>query len=277
MPVFGLPAIFEDGYRDVNDKPIVALGSCFVSNVDDVLISYVRFSEDVEEGDAVRIKYDHYTKTNLSPETSGGSDFPAAGSQKISEHDATYLTSLSGFPEEPTLRDYAMIRIIGGTGEGQEGYITHYTNKVLNIRWYDTDDGTLKTALDATSDYTIWAPWYVERAYSDAINATEGTVSGIVLARTAKKDQYGFVGVEGDFRVQVYTAVDAGDILIPSPFHRGEGERPAAADVIPPYATVHTAGAADSLVRATVYARKISIVEEIAESQIRGFPRPEAV
>lgn len=277
MPVFGIPTIFEDDYRDIHDKPIVALGGCFVSNVDDIVMTHVRFSEDVTEGDAVRIKYDHYTKSNISPETSGGSDYPAAGSQKISENDATYLTSLAGLPPEPSLRDYAKIAITGGTGAGQRGYITHYTNKVLNIRWYDTDDGTLKTALGATSDYAIYAPWYVERAFSDAANATEGTVNGIVLARSAKKDQYGFVGVEGDFPVKVDVAVDAGDILIPDlTADQGEGVVPDASDVIPPYATVHHAGAAGSLVEATVYCRKISIVREIAESLIRGTPRPEA-
>ena len=278
MPVFGIPTIFEDDYRDVHDEPIVALGGCFVSNVDEVAISFVRFSEDVKEGDAVRTKYDHYTKTNLSPETSGGSDYPAAGSQKISEHNAAYLTSLAGIPEEPTLRDYAKIAITGGTGAGQRGYITHYTNKVLNIRWYDTDDGTLKTALGATTDYAIYAPWYVERAFSDGSNATEGTVNGIVLARSAKKDQYGFIGVEGDFPVKVTGTVDAGDILIPAlTAEQGEGDVPDAADVIGAYATVHHAGAANALVEATVYCKKISIVREIAESLVRGTPRPEAV
>ncbi|MXZ00207.1 hypothetical protein F4Y93_05990 [Candidatus Poribacteria bacterium] len=278
MPVFGVPTIFEGPYKDVFDDPIVALGGCFMSNVDDVLMSYVRFSEDVEEGDAIRIKYDHYTKSNISPETSGGSDYPAAGSQKISENDATYLTSLSGLPPEPTFRDYAKIAITGGTGAGQRGYITHYTNKVLNIRWYDTDDGTLETALGSDSDYAIYAPWYVERGFSDASNATEGTVNGIVLARSAKANQYGFVGVEGDFPVKVSAAVDAGDILIPAlTAEQGEGVVPDASDVPPPYATVHHAGAANALVEATVYCRKISIVREIAESLVRGFARPDAV
>ena len=278
MPVFGLPTIFEDGYRDLHDEPKVALGGCFVSNVDDVKLSYVRFSEDVEEGDTVRTKFDHYTKTNLSPQTSGGSVYAPAGTQRIKEHDATYKTSLAGIPEEPTLRDYAKIAITDGTGAGQRGYITHYTDKVLNIRWYDTDDGTLKTALDETSDYAIWAPWYVERAFSDAAAATTGIVNGVVLARSAKKDQYGFIGVEGDFPVQVNVAVEAGDFLIPAlTTDQGEGEKLAAADVVPPYATVHHTGAANALVEATVYCKPISIVREIAESRIAGTPRPEAV
>ena len=282
MPVFGLPVIFEKGYRDVHEKPRVTLAGCYVSNTDDVKLSYIRFAEDMAEGDTVRIKYNHYTKTDLSPKTSGGSDFPAAGSQVISEHDATYLASLNGsdekeLPPEPTLRDYAKIAITGGAGAGQRGYITHYTDKVLNIRWYDTEDGTLETALTATSDYAIYAPWYVERAFSDAASATEGTVNGIVLARSVKKGEYGFVGVEGDFPVQVNVAVDAGDLLIPGlTANQGEGEVLTAEDTPPPYATVHHAGAADSLVEATVYCKPVSIVREVAESLIRGFDRPEA-
>lgn len=277
MPIFGLPSIFEEGYKTLHDAPKQDLGSCYVMNTDDTTLVYVRFAEDVQEGDAVRMKFNHYEKSNLSPQADGGSVYAPAGSQKITEHDATYETSLAGIPKEPTLRDYALIRVVGGTGAGQEGYITHYTNKVLNIRWYDQDDGTLKTALDATSDYAVWAPWYVERAYSNAAAATIGPVNGIVLTRSAKKDQYGLIGVEGNFRVRVDEAVAAGDILIPDlTANQGQGVKPGADDTVQPYATVHATAAADSLVRATVYAQKISIVEEIAESQVRGFERPEA-
>lgn len=282
MPVFGLPSIFEEGYKTLHDAPQQALGSCYILNTDDVELSYVRFSEDVKEGDCVRTKFNHYTNTDMSPETSGGSDFPAAGSQKITENDATYLTSLAGIPEEPTLRDHAKISIVGGTGAGQRGYITHYTNKVLNIRWYDTDDGTLKTALDATSDYAIWAPWYVERAFSNADPATEGAVvNGIVLA-DAKKDQYGLIGVIGDFPVKVSEDVAAGDFLIPDvTANQGQGRVKLENDVMQAYATVNHAldvsAATDDLVEATVFCKRISVVRQIAESLIRGTPRPDAV
>ncbi len=286
MPIFGVPTIFEGPYKDVHDKPIVALGGCFVSNVDDVIMSFVRFSEDVKEGDAIRTK--HILGTTMP--VFAASQIVAAGTQKIEIAAGGLKTALAGIPEEPTLRDYAKIAITGGDGAGQRGYITHYTDTVLNMRWYDKNDGTLKTAIGhqgnsgitATSTLVIWAPWYVERAFSDAANATEGTVNGIVLARSAKKDQYGFVGVEGDFPVRVNVDVDAGDILIPAlTAAQGEGTVPDASDVPPPYATVHHAldvsAASDDLVEATVYCRKISIVREIAESLVRGTPRPEAV
>ena len=282
MPIFGLPSIFEEGYKTLHDEPKQALGSCYVSNTDDTALVYVRFSEDVEEGDSVQMKSTLYTKTNLSPQTDGGSVYAPAGSQKITEHDATYLTDLAGLPPEPTLRDYAYIHITSGTGVGQEGYITNYTDKVLNIHWYDTDDGTLKTALDETSDYIIWAPWYQKKANANSASAAQAPVNGVVLARRAKKDQYGLIGVEGDFRVKVQEAVLAGDVLIPvvTLANAGENHKADAADVPNAFATVqvHANPLADEtvLARSTVYAEKISIVEEIAESQIRSFDRPAA-
>jgi len=274
MPVFGLPSIFEDGYKTIHDDPQQALGSCYVMNTDDVKLSYVRFSEDVRVGDAVRTKYDHYTGDI--------SEAVAVGTQKI--EGSSFKTNLAGIPEEPTLRDYAKISIVDGPGAGQQGYITHYTDTVLNIRWYNTDDGALKTPLTTGSDYAIWAPWYVERAFSDAVNATKGTVNGIVIAG-AKKDQYGLIAVEGDFPVQVNMDVNAGDLLIPGlTANQGEGDILSGADAPPPYATVnHSLDLSDvasgelHLVEATVYCKPISIVREIAESLIRGTPRPEAV
>lgn len=279
MPVFGLPAIFEEGEKTIHDKPQMALGACFGSNTDDTMLTYVRFAENVQEGDVMRTKLDHYTKSNLSPKTNGGTDFPAAGSQVISEHDANYLTSLAGIPPEPNKRDYAIIAITGGTGAGQRGYITHYTNKVLNIRWYDTDDGTLKTALAADSDYVIYAPWYFAEATANADAAARASVNGIVLARSALKDQYGLVGVEGNFPVVVGEDVVAGDVLIPGHVSatRGEAMKASAADVPRAFATAQHAGPANNLVECTVYCEKISIVREMAEGLIRGFDRPEAV
>ena len=282
MPIFGLPAIFEEGYKTLHDDPKQALGSCYVSNSDDTALVYVRFAENATEGDSVQLKSTLYAKTNLSPQESGGSGYAPAGSQKITEHDAAYLTSLDGLPPEPTLRDYAYIHITSGTGVGQEGYITNYTDKVLNIRWYDTDDGTLKTALDATSDYIVWAPWFMAKANANDANALRAPVNGVVLTESAKKHQYGLIGVTGDFRVKVNEAVLAGDVLIPvvTPGNAGENHKATAADVPNGFATVQAhanpAASATVLVRSTVYAEKISIVEEIAEGLIRSFSRPEA-
>lgn len=307
MPVFGLPAFLEKGYRDVFDEPKVALGGCFVSNVDDVLISYVRFAEDVKEGDLIQTKYNHFAPADDAAGSfrNANDEIIAAGTQKVEITGAAFKTSLAGFPEEPTLRDYAIIAIRAGDGAGQRGYITHYTDTVLNVRWYDTDDGTLKTAIGnsgnsgitATSLFSIYAPWYVRKAVSNATglngankNATRGTVNGVVLARSAKKDQYGFVGVEGDFPVKVGEDVAAGDVLVPGvgtgagigyKITRPDADSTADGDAIPPFATVNHAldvsASSDDLVEATVYCRKLSIVREIAESLIEGTPRPEAV
>ncbi len=282
MPVFGLPAIFEEGEKTIHDKPQMALGSCFGSNTDDTMLTYVKFSEAVAEGDVMRMKPNHYSKTNLSPATAGQSDFPVAGSQIITENDANYLTTLgngdTGLLPEPNLRGYAKIAIIDGAGAGQRGYITHYTNKVLNIRWYDTDDGTLKTALDGTSDYVVYAPWFLDKAFADNAAARAGSVNGIVLAREAEANKYGLVGVRGSFPVRVQDPVVAGDVLVPSVIAtKGRAARAGADDIPSTFATCQHNGASGSLVECTVYCEQISIVREIAESLIPGTPRPEAV
>ena len=134
--IFGLPAIFEKGFRDLHDEPQATLGECYMSNTDGRVMTYIRYAEDVEEGDAMKVKAAVLLKSNMSPKTSGGSDYPAAGSITIQEHDAAYLTSLAGVPPESPRRAFAKIAIHSGTGAGQRGYITHYTDKVLNIRWY---------------------------------------------------------------------------------------------------------------------------------------------
>ena len=278
MPIFGLPAIFEKGVGDVHDEPQMALGGCYISNTDDAIYTYVRFAEDVQQGAAMQTKYNHYSKQNLSPQTNGGTVYAPAGSREITEYNATYLTSLAGFPTEPTHRDYARIRVQSGAGIGQEGYITNYTDTVLKIGWYDSDDGTLKTALDGTSDYLVWAPWYMQEARSDAAAARIAAVNGVVIAESAKKDQYGFVGVEGDFPVLVNAVLTAGDPLIPDVIaNKGKGTLPDAADIVNTYATVQSnTTAANTLVTATVYAQRISQVKQIAEGLVRGFPVPDA-
>ena len=274
--ITALPGTFEEGYRSVHREPQEALGECWHSNDLNIMTSYVRFSEDVDIGDAVRTKFNLYSKTNLSPQESGGSVYAPAGSMQIIEHDANYLTSLDGIPPRPSYRDMSEIHIVGGTGVGQHGIIDIYSDKVLNVLWYSDDDATkgkytdglLTTALDATSDYVITAPWYVEKAIG-------GVVNGVVITK-AKAKEYALVITSGRDFVKVQEAVTAGQTVYPAAASadEGEGEVPTAVPLFPAYATVEHAGAAESLVRANIYAQPISIVAELPRQQVRGFPRP---
>jgi len=292
--ITALPGTFEEGYRSVHDTPQMALGEHWHSNDLAIDTSYVRFAEDVKLGDAVRTKYGLYAKSNISPKTSGGSDYPAAKSTTIEENDATYLTSLAGVPPQPEYRDFAEIAITGGTGVGQHGIIQDYSNKLLNILWYSDDsstkgaytDGLLTTALGSDTDYVVTAPWYVEKCDGP------GIVNGIVLAN-AKKDQYGLILRRGTYLVKVGEAVTAGQRLYVDSENtdtdsEGEGFVPAfrtnsvsnlQADIVSKllvghYATALHAGAANALVRAYIACTPISIVPELPRAQARAFPRP---
>jgi len=280
--ITALPKTFEDGLRSIHKEPEMPLGEVFHSTDENLYATYVRFSEAVEVGETVRTKYGHYVKSNLSPQESGGSVYAPVGSTLITEHDATYLTSLAGMPPDPEYRDYGEIAIHGGTGAGQHGVIKTYTNKILNILWYSNDsakntqgkytNGKLTTALDATSDYTITAPWYVEKV--DAA-AGVGTVNGVVLARAAK-DEYGLIIYCGTDFIKPQEAVTAGQTLYAyvGASDDGEGEQPSAVPLFDSYATVLHAGAADSLVRAQIRCQPIGIVPDLPEGQDRGFDRP---
>lgn len=286
--ITALPGTFEEGIRSIHKEPEMALGEYYHSNDLNIHTTYVRFAEDVKVGDAVRTKYGLYSKTNMSPTVSGGSAYAAKGSMQITEHDATYLTSLAGVPPKPDFRDYAEIAIYGGTGAGQHGVIQDYSNKILNILWYSDAaatkgvfvNGQLTTALGSDTDYVITAPWYVEKADGP------GIVNGVVLAN-AKKDDYGLIIWCGTDFVKAGEAVTAGQSLYVDSAgtdanSEGKGYTPGPSNIagvlaqlsMNPYATALHAGAADALVRAYIECTPISIVPELPRQQVRGFERP---
>ena len=293
--ITALPKTFEYGYQTVHDTPQMALGEYWHSNDLNIHTSYVRFGEDVEIGEAVRSRFSLYSKTNLSPMVSGGSVYAAAGTMQIEEHDAAYLTSLAdgltehpALPSKPDYRDYAEIAIVGGTGEGQRGIITDFSDKILNILWYSDaagekgkyTTGQLTTALAGDSDYVISAPWYVVKCDGP------GVVNGVVVAK-AKKGQYGLVIWCGTDFVFVGEQVAAGDMLYVDPqnssaYSAGKGYTPEGTTVANafsrlnarPYATALYAGDQTSLIRSHIHCTPISVMPELPRQQVRGFEHP---
>lgn len=76
----------------------------------------------------------------------------AAGSDLITDTGSTFETDgvLTGM----------MISVHGGTGLGQFGIVLEVQSEtVLRIQWLSSGDGKLDTALDTTSDLTVFAPW----------------------------------------------------------------------------------------------------------------------
>ena len=272
---FSLPKEFGKGVKDVHSDPFTELGVKYMSHGDDNLYRYVRFSEDFVQGQQVQTKPSIYSKTNLSPQTSGGSVYAPAGTRKITEHDATYLTSLAGLPsgEVPFLA-HGIIAIVGGAGAGQSGVIQSYSNTTMNIDWYEAGQA-LKTALDATSDYIIYAPWYVQEADAD----DSGSVNGVVVSESAKKDEYGFVIENGRERVRAAVALAAGASLSPgdATAEEGEAEPILAADAYDAFATAEYVAAAGSLVWCNIYCKPISQIMFPPEALISAFPPAEAV
>jgi hypothetical protein len=276
-----LPKEFGKGVRDVHNEPFMNVGECYMRHRTDNLYRYVRFTEDVAEGHAMASHLELYEKTNLSPQVDGGSVYAPAGTRKITEHDATYLDSLDGLPAgEVPFFAHGVIVITGGAGIGQSGVIQSYSDKTMNIDWYE-EGQALKTALTGTSDYVVYAPWLVRRTHQDY----GGSVNGVVVAETAKKGEYGFLLERGRGRVYIENAVERGDSLTVSTAvteegpteDTGEAEEIAAGDVQDAFATVETPAADDSLAWCQVYCKPMSVVELPPEALISAFPAAEAI
>lgn len=84
----------------------------------------------------------------------------AADTQTFTDTGATYVTN------GVTANMY--LSIDDATGEGQLALIKSVTSETeLEVEWITSDDGKLDTALSTDTDYTIFAPWFVELATTD--------------------------------------------------------------------------------------------------------------
>ena len=275
-----LPKEFGKGVKDVHNEPFMKLGETYKQHVTDNLYRYVRFAEDVTEGMPIRMKYVVHERTNLAPQVSGGSVYAPVGSRKITEHDAGYLSSLEGLPSgEVPFFAHGMIVVVSGAGDGQSGMIQSYSNQTMNIDWYEKGQA-LKTALNGTSDYIVYAPWLVEQA--DALVGSEryGAVNGVVVAESAKALDYGFVIENGRERVRIASGtVLKGVALKPgdTAAEEGEGEPITSSDVFDAFATTEHDGSQHHLVWCSIYCKPISQIMVPPEALESAFPPAEAI
>ena len=110
---------------------------------------------------------------------------------------------------DPSSRAYAMLQVFSGAGHGQLGVITDYNEHEMTVRW-DTEDGTLGTALTTASDLEWVAPWLMEET-----DAVDEEINGFAQL-AATKGQYGLILEEGLGKVLGVAAVAAGDQLVSS-------------------------------------------------------------
>ena len=272
--IFALDQTSEKGFREIHDEPAHRLMEEWYSTRMNKMLYYVKFAENVVEGQAVRTRFTVYAKSNISPMTAGGSDYPAAGSSDIIENDANYLSSLAGLNPQPTMHDYPIIAITSGAGEGQQGYIESYSNKKLLVKWYE-EGGNLRTALGATTDYVIYAPWYVELA-DTAAQSGGGGVNGVAVTN-ANAGQYGWIINRGRGRVllgaDLTTAVSIGIQVKPGTGGAAGRAIPiAAADTFNAFATIEHLGATGNLVQASIHCSPLSIIDDVPEEFISAHP-----
>ena len=193
------------------------LGQCYWNEDDQQKLRYVRFAEAVKEGASLTTKLPMGTEDNIAA-------VAPVGSTKVTVLASTVVAAASlltaesklGFiDKDPTTREYdydpssrahAIVHVHTGTGADQFGVITDYNTHDITVRW-DTEDGTLETALALDSDLTWVAPWLMEET-----DASTEEINGFAQL-AATKGQYGLILEEGLGKVLVATGTLAGQEL----------------------------------------------------------------
>jgi len=157
--LFSLPRADDDGVLGVHDEPYVPLGSCYMDAETGYTWQYLKAAVDLAQGEAVSPSTNLHTLDNVDVAT-------AAGSRELVDNGSNFLTSLVRVEKTSRQKEFALIQVVSGTGNGQSGIIHEIQKTKLLIEWISSD-GSLKTALDTTSDVAISAPWLAKKAASD--------------------------------------------------------------------------------------------------------------
>lgn len=197
-----LPRADDDGVLAVHDEPYAPLGSCYRDQQTGYVYQYLKAAEALQYGDALEATALH-TITDLATAA-------AVGSTELNDSGETFLTSLARVKKTSRQKEMAMLSVIGGTGAGQTGIITEIQNTRLIVEW-NTEDGTLGTALDNTSDIRIFATWLASR--TDAAGAP--TVGFAQQRDGVAQDKYFWALYEGKGIYRAGAAVAEGNALTP--------------------------------------------------------------
>lgn len=276
MAIFALPHSYGEERKDrtwsVFDKPQMEMGECFRVERDQMDAQYVRFAEDVDQGDALTVK------TDLLSITAGASDGNiVAGTNKITFAAASTLATMisnglwTNDSDLKEMRGYALLRAIDTAPTPdvvRRGIVTDFTATSFDVIW-DTDDGRLDVALaDATTSFTLTAPWLVEKA-----GATDVVVA--YAQRASKSKEYALVLVDGVGYNKANAAVAAGAPLYPAGADGEVDDEAGGTQPEPPTSYALTVGTlADEVIWAKVKAFGISKVPFFPESFLRSHRRP---
>ena len=196
-----LPKGGEGGLYTVHDAPVAPLGECFFNNEDNTKWLYLKADVAIAQGEALKSKALTVVTTGL---VAGGAP---AGGHTITDADGGFIAALVRVPSNGAkFRENAVIVVYVGEGKGQRGTILKYTDTELTVYWHGSDDGTLKTALDATSGYQIFVPWLVQLA-----TAASGVIAFAQV--DAALGQYIWGQVEGEGWCLAGAAVTAANDL----------------------------------------------------------------
>ena len=142
----------ESGYVVLKSAAAILQGHALTGNLERLALS----ADDIEPADVGSTVVEAKGATNFITGTNNLSTF-------ANRADA------NGYQE------YPMVYVSAGAGAGQNGIVTIITADELVVEWITSDDGKLKTALDATSLIRFYVPW-LARPASAAIGAETGVV-----------------------------------------------------------------------------------------------------
>lgn len=263
-----LPRADDDGVLAIHDEPYAPLGSCYQDQDTGYMYQYLKAAEALLYGDALQSYYALHTITNLdlSYLPTGVTTIPA-GAHDIEDRTENFLTSLARVVPNSKQMEMAMLSVISGAGVGQRGIITEFQNNRLVVEW-DTQDGALEVALDATTDIEIYADWLARKVRNPAAQ----TIGFVQNRNGVPQDKYFWALYEGK-GVYIAGAViaAAGTVLTPHATDGRLGPRGASDNNTAGYALTGIAdpGAAGRLGRASLKAN--ILVGEVGVRQDIGY------
>ena len=159
----------SQGKLTISDNPVAPLGECYFDDRDNELWIHLKAQEALNAGDALmpwNASESAALSADTDPDTTGtqAGGGAVAGSHRIIHANAFNEASEIGtVPNSSKWGENLRIHITEGTGAGQRGTVLSFTADELTIYW-DAPNGRLITALDATSKYQLYAPWYAQQA-----------------------------------------------------------------------------------------------------------------
>lgn len=201
----------DKGLLDVHDEPVHPLGSIFKDQETGYVWQYLKAGDDLNYGDAVKPWYEMLpTVTNLA-------NAAGAGTRELNVGNSVDLLASTGnlrhVKNRSRQKEYAMLHVNSDTGQGQIGVILDIEDHKLVVEWL-TEDGSLETALDTTSDLKFFAPWFAKKTDGD----DEATLAVIQQWDGVKTNEYFWgancaIGAIRFYTPATQAALTAGDRL----------------------------------------------------------------